>query len=274
MPVGAGLRHAGGVTLQLDLSATGRVPFTRLVAVEVRKTRDTRAGLWLLGVIALLGIGMPGAAVIVTVARRDTAQLDDFVGISAWMASFLLPFLAVMLVTSEWSQRTALVTFALEPRRSRILVAKLAAALLLSIANLVLAILVGLACTGICKLVQPDRTRWHLDAGNVAGFFVTAILAMLGGFAIATLVLNTAGAIVVFVVYRSILPVAFAVLTALSDTLGRIVVWVDFQGAQLDIPDWTLSGRTAWAHLVVTGVLWLVLPLGVGMWRLTHAEVR
>ena len=34
------------MTGQLDLSATSQVPFARLVAVELRKARDTRAGFW------------------------------------------------------------------------------------------------------------------------------------------------------------------------------------------------------------------------------------
>jgi len=200
--------------------------------------------------------------------------LDDFVGIAAYMMSFLLPFLAIMLVTSEWGQRTALVTFALEPRRSRIVWAKLVAALLLTVTNLVAALVIGVLCTAVCELAQPDQTSWRLDGGNVAGFFVTAALAMLGGFAIATLIINTPASIVLFVVYRFVLPGVFAALASLSDTLARIVPWVDFQGAQFDINDWTLSGAAAWAHLIVTGVIWLVLPLVVGMWRLVHVEVK
>ena len=33
----------------LDVSNTPRTPFTTLVRVELRKTYDTRAGVWLLG---------------------------------------------------------------------------------------------------------------------------------------------------------------------------------------------------------------------------------
>jgi len=29
-----------------------------------------------------------------------------------------------------------------------------------------------------------------------------------------------------------------------------------------------------WAHLVVSGILWLVLPLAVGLWRILRAEVK
>ena len=83
--------------------------------------------------------------------------------------------------------------------------------------NLVIAFVIGLVCTAICELVQPDQTSWDVGAGDLAGFFVTQSLAMLGGFALATLLLNTPASIVLFVVYRFVLPGVFAGLAALSD---------------------------------------------------------
>jgi ABC-2 type transport system permease protein len=38
----------------LDVSGTPRVPFTRLVSVELRKALDTRAGRWFTGSIIAL----------------------------------------------------------------------------------------------------------------------------------------------------------------------------------------------------------------------------
>lgn len=258
----------------LDLSGTTQAPFARLVRVELRKARDTRAGFWLLAAIVGIVVVVLGIALALTLARTDPVLLDDFVAIAAYMMSFLLPFLAIMLVTSEWSQRSALVTFSLEPRRSRVVLAKLAASLLLTVINLVIALAIGVLCTAVCELVQPDQTSWHLSAGNVAGFFVTQSLAMVGGFAIATLLLNTPASIVLFVVYRFVLPGVFAGLSALSGTFEKIAPWLDFQAAQDDIYEWTLSGAEEWAHLIVAGALWLALPLGLGMWRILRAEVK
>jgi hypothetical protein len=31
---------------------------------------------------------------------------------------------------------------------------------------------------------------------------------------------------------------------------------------------------TQWGHLVVSGIIWLVLPLGIGLWRILRAEVK
>ena len=77
-------------------------------------------------VVVVLGI-----ALVITLVQTDPILLGDFVAIAAYMMSFLLPILAIMLVTSEWSQRRALVTFTLEPRAPGWWWAKLVAALLL-----------------------------------------------------------------------------------------------------------------------------------------------
>ena len=39
----------------------------------------------------------------------------------------LLPIIGILLVSSEWSQRTALITFTLVPKRMRVMSAKIAA---------------------------------------------------------------------------------------------------------------------------------------------------
>ena len=173
------------MTGQLNLSATTQVPFTRLVGVELRKARDTRAGFWLLVGTALIVVVVLGIATVITLVRSDLISFGELTTIAAYMTSFLLPILAIMLVTSEWSQRTALVTFTLEPRRSRVVLAKLVVAQLLTVLTLVVAFVVGVVCTAICQLAQPDLTSWAIGLGDLAGWLVTQTLTMLGGFALA-----------------------------------------------------------------------------------------
>ena len=262
------------MTAQLDVSTTPEVPFSRLVGVELRKARDTRAGFWLLLGIGLLVVLMLGTATIITLVQTEPILFSDFTAIAAYMTSFLLPILAIMLVTSEWSQRTALVTFTLEPRRSRVVLAKLVVAQLFTVLTLALALVIGAVCTGICELVQPDQTRWALGLGDMAGWLVTQTLTMIGGFALATLLLNTPAAIVAFLVYKYVLPGIFALAASLGGAIETVVRWVDFQGAQGDVYEWTMTGGDAWAHLVVSGLLWLALPLALGLRRILRAEVK
>ena len=85
---------------------------------------DTRAGFWLLLLVVLSAL----AVVRHPRGRRSRGPdvrlvFGDCVGI----VSVLLPIVGLLLVTSEWSQRTALTTFTLVPERSRVVVAKLLA---------------------------------------------------------------------------------------------------------------------------------------------------
>ena len=49
--------------------------------------------------------------------------------------------------------------------------------------------------------------------------------------------------------------------------------WIDFANAQVPLFDWSISG-VEWAHLLVSGLLWLGLPLGLGLVRILRAEVK
>ena len=258
----------------LDISSTRPIPFARLVAVELRKSYDTRAGFWLIASIGLVVLVASVIVTIVVVVQEEPAALGDFVAVAAYLTSFLLPVLGIMLVTGEWSQRSAMVTFSLEPRRVLVVLAKMVVGVLLTLLTLAAALGIGLACTFVCELANPELTSWELGADDLAGFVVTQTLAMLGGFALATLLLNTPAAIVLFFVYKWVLPGLFALGVALIGWFGSVAPWLDFQAAQGDIYEWNLSGGEEWGRLIVSGTIWLLLPVGLGIWRILRAEVK
>ena len=122
-----------------------------------------------------------------------------------------MPVLAIISITSEWSQRTGLVTFTLEPRRLRVVWAKFVAVLILAVATLVLAIVLGAIGTLIGAAITGDDPVWNLD-GTCS--FDWSVLQQhrrtsRSAFAFATLVfLNTPAAIAVYYVVSLILPIA------------------------------------------------------------------
>ena len=110
----------------------------RLVAVELRKMVDTRAGFWLqVATVALTALAVIVRSVVGDAADHTFAAVLD-VGVKP--AAVLLPIAGILLVTSEWSQRTGMITFALVPVRSRVLGAKLIASLVLAVAMLAMAV--------------------------------------------------------------------------------------------------------------------------------------
>ncbi|MFD0891202.1 ABC transporter permease, partial [Streptosporangium algeriense] len=112
------------------------IPFHRLLLVETRKIFDTRSGKILTAVLVAL-------TVVSVVGRGLVAgpRLFTLVGTAGIGFGILLPVLAVLSVTGEWSHRTALTTFTLEPRRARVLAAKFLPPLAVAVVATVFALL-------------------------------------------------------------------------------------------------------------------------------------
>ena len=120
--------------------------FTTLLDVERRKLTDTRSGRGLLAATVAAA-----AAVLVwkvTHAEIETS-FDNYSAGVATMVAFLTPLIALLAMTSEWTQRTALTTFTLAPRRFPVLAAKYVAAVLLSLGATVTGLVMAAAATAI-----------------------------------------------------------------------------------------------------------------------------
>lgn len=251
--------------ITLDVSQTARVPLSRLVKVELRKMVDTRAGMWLLITIAAV------TAIAVTIfglaAPDEERTFRSFLQFAGTPQGFLLPVLGILLVTQEWSQRTGMVTFSLEPHRARVLSAKVYAALLIALAVFVIAIVVAALAT----VVWGGDGAWDdftgLEIGKIA---VLQIAGILQGLAFGLLFLNSAFAIVLFFVLPTVFSILFNTVSALKDSAP----WIDFGTAQGPLFDaGNLTGKE-WTQLFVTGLLWVAIPFLAGLWRVLRAEVK
>jgi len=116
--------HVGST---LDISTTSKVPLARLIKVEMRKMLDTRSGLWL--IIAIIAITAAITVIFFFAAPDDERTFLNYIGIMATPQGFLLPVMGILLITQEWTQRTGMVTFTLEPHRGKVIAAKVLAEL-------------------------------------------------------------------------------------------------------------------------------------------------
>jgi ABC-2 type transport system permease protein len=262
-----GLGHA------LDLSSTSPTPFSRLVRVELRKTWDTRAGLWLLISTAVLTAAVMVIQLSVVVAQDLDVSYNDFLTSTNFSMALLLPVLGILLLTSEWSQRTAMVTFSLEPRRPLVIAAKFLVGIGLAVAAVVIALVLATICNALYGLLSGREVVWDLGLGNVGGFVLLQVIGMLTGFAFAALLLNSPAAIVLYMVYSFVLPGLFGLGAALIGWFDTIRPWIDFNYAQGPLVDATMTGED-WAHFAVSGFVWLVVPLAIGVARVLRAEVK
>ena len=179
----------------------------RLVAVELRKMVDTRAGFWLQVAMVALTVVVVVVRLLVGDAADHTFQSVLDAGLQP--AAVLLPVLGILLVTSEWSQRTGLITFALVPVRSRVLGAKLIASLLLAVA--MLAISVAVVAAGVLVSSPGVEGTWSDAAPLIGQSAVNLTAGMVVGVALGAILLAPAPAIVLlFALPMSLMAVALA----------------------------------------------------------------
>jgi len=250
---------------------TPGIPFSRLVLVELRKMFNTRSGFWLMmsiGIIAVL------ATLVVILFVPDSAITYATFGSAFGIPmALLLPIVAILCVTSEWSQRTGLVTFTLVPHRGSIVAAKAVASVLVGVVSMALAFGIGAVGNIVGAAVNGLDLVWDASVKDLVLIVLANILGLLIGFMFGILFRNPAGAIVAYLVYGFVLPGLFGLLAALQEWFEKIQPWVDFNYAQAPLFEGGPSGEE-WAQLGTSGLIWFVLPMAFGVWRVLKAEVK
>jgi hypothetical protein len=238
------------------------IPFGRLLRVEWGKATETRAARWLLAAVAASTVGLMLAPILAPSSIDQT--YSSYLSYAAMGLSILLPVVAILTLTSEWSQRTVLTTFTQEPRRMRVVTAKIAVSLLLGAGAAVFGGLVTAA--GLAVAAASGRTLdADLDAGLVIAFLLYVLLNIMTGVALGALVHNSAAAIVA----SFVLPIGFALLGRASQA---VTDWLDYTTAFTWLLDGQWSGHLA--QILVAVVLWVAAPLAVGLVRTVRREIN
>ena len=234
--------------------------FPRLTGVELRKMVDTRAGFWLQLVVA--AITLAAIVIVCIVADPGEVSFRDLLGIGITPASILLPIVGILLVSSEWSQRTALITFTLVPKRMRVMSAKLAAGVVLGLIATAIAFVV--AVVGI-TIVSGE---WTLSLAVFAQIVLLAVISLLTGVAFGAAFLSSAPAIVLYFA----LPTAWAALGSIK-FLNDAAQWLDTTRTADPMTERALSAHE-WLQFGTSQLLWLAVPLAIGLYRILRGEIR
>lgn len=242
-------------------SVLRRIPFPRLVRVEWGKATDTRAARWLLALVALSTIGMMLAPVLAP--RSFDQTYTSYLRIAAIALSILLPVVSILLFTGEWSQRGVFTTFTQEPRRIRVVNAKLAVSLLMGGGAAVFGGVVTAAGLGLAS-ASGRVLDANLTAGAVTGYLLFVLLNVFAGVALGALLQSSSIAIAACFA----LPAAFALLGAASKLVAD---WID-----MSTPfNWVLKNE--WGghvpQISVSVLFWVAVPLAAGVVRTMRRDV-
>jgi ABC-2 type transport system permease protein len=245
----------------MTAAAITRPPMRRLTTVELRKMTDTRAGFWLLLLVVLSALAV--VVLVLAVGKPKDQTFDALFGACVGIVSVLLPIVGLLVVTSEWSQRTALTTFTLVPERGRVVAAKLLAGCVLAL----VAVAGSLAFAAVGTLIAGGS--WHLTLTHLLSGALYELFGMLGALALGLLILHSAAAIVTYFVLPTVVGIVVEVVSALHGSAK----WFEPNRATTPLAEGTVHGA-GWAHFAVTAAIWVVLPLALGLLRLRRHELK
>lgn len=263
--------EAATANVERPKAETQPIPMTRLVGVELQKMFDTRSGFWLMASIGIAAV-LATAATILFAPDSQLTQ-ESFSAAIGFPMAVILPMIAILSVTSEWSQRTGLTSFTLVPRRERVIGAKLLATLAIAVVSMFLALAIGAVGNMLGSAIADVDTVWDVTVSDFSLIVLANVLGMLVGFTLGILFRSSAAAIVGYFVVSFVLPTLFMVLGNAQAWFEDVWPWVDFTYAQGALFEGDLTGAE-WAHLGVTGLIWLVIPMLVGLRTVMRSEVK
>ncbi|WP_018177684.1 ABC transporter permease [Jongsikchunia kroppenstedtii] len=196
----------------------------RAVHSEWIKLTSTRSPYWCLGIVAVFSIGL--AVLIGVVAGRPGTSddgLDAFtiaLGLTGF-GSIVLMVMAVLAVTSEYRFGTIRTTFQAVPRRGRVLTAK--TLVYGGVAFVVSAVLVTLSLVIGYALAGHNRPAVALGGSDAIRLYwgvpVYSFITMVIGIAVGALVRQTAGAIVIVLVWSLVFESIVQIIPKVGDKI-------------------------------------------------------
>jgi hypothetical protein len=247
------------------------IPLSRVVRVELRKMFNTRSGFWLIASIGITGL----IATIATIAFAPDEDLTyyNFAAAIGFPITVILPMVALLSITSEWSQRTGLTTFTYVPNRGRVVWAKTLSSVTVAVASMIYAMAIGAVGNVVGSTIAGTPLVWDLSVGHAATIVLGNLTCLLTGTMIGMLLRSSAGGLVTYFVITLLVPNLSSLLASSQDWYRHLQPWVDLGYAQTFMFEGMHTGAQ-WAHVATTVGLWIVLPGFFGLRRVLRSEVK
>jgi len=248
------------------------IPTSRLVKIELRKMFNTRSGFWMLVSIGVLSVIATGAVIIF--APDSAVTYESFATAIGFPMSVILPMIAILGVTSEWSQRSGLTTFKLVPSRGRVIGAKAFATFVVGVASMAVAFAVGALGNLVGAAINGTDAIWDVTLAHSSQILLGNLVGMAIGFTLGVMLRNSAAAIVGYFVVSLVLPGILALLAQVRSWFEDLQPWIDWNYTQVALFENDTDTAREWAMLASTTGIWIALPLVIGLLFLRRSEVK
>ncbi|MCZ4551576.1 MULTISPECIES: ABC transporter permease [Mycobacteriales] len=201
---------------------------TNTIAAERIKLITTRSPYWCVGIVIVLGIGLALIFGLVTNGEStstDTNVSDYVIGVTGFGITVLM-IMAVLAVTSEFRFGTIRTTFQAVPQRYNVLIAKAVVYGGLSAAITFVLTLISLPMGKALSGSDVDLLGSHA-VRLYWGVPVYAFFAVLIGLGLGALIRQTAGAIVILLVWSLVLENVLSAIPKVSDVAGPLMPFLN-----------------------------------------------
>ncbi len=233
---------------------------------------NTRSGFWMLVSIGVLSVIATGAVIIF--APDSAVTYESFATAIGFPMSVILPMIAILAVTSEWSQRSGLTTFTLVPSRGRVIGAKAIATLLVGLGSIAVAFAVGALGNVAGSALAGVDTAWDISLSMAPQMVLGNLVGMAIGFTLGVVLRNSAAAIVGYFVVSLVMPGILVLLAQVRSWFADLQPWIDWNETQVALFEGATNTGEEWAMLGSTTMIWIVVPLTVGVLFLRRSEVK
>ena len=247
------------------------VSLARLTRVELRKMFDTRSGFWLMASIVIAGL----VSTVATILFAPDSDLTYYTFAKAigFPMTVILPMIAVLAITGEWSQRSGLTTFTLVPHRGRVITAKVIASLAVGVASMLFALVIGVVGNIAGAAIAGVDQVWDVSVVHALTIVLGSLMCLLAGTILGILFRSSPIALVAYFVYSLLVPTIVGYLASVQEGFADLRPWIDINLAQSGLFEGSVSSDQ-WAHLGVTAIIWLVLPAVLGLVLVRKSEVK
>ena len=233
---------------------------------------NTRSGFWMLISIGVLSVIATGAVIIF--APDSAVTYESIAKAIGFPMSVILPMIAILAVTSEWSQRSGLTTFTLVPSRGRVIGAKAIATVLVGLGSMAVAFAVGALGNLAGSALAGVDTVWDISLSMAPQMVLGNLVGMAIGFTLGVVLRNSAAAIVGYFVVSFVMPGILVLLAQVRSWFEDLQPWIDWNETQVALFEGATNTGEEWAMLASTTMIWIVIPLVVGLLSLRRSEVK